>query len=117
MYHCFPTAFLDFLRCPKDAGRLICSTGEDAIAQGMVRCESCGRPFPVRDGLLDLLPELDHISAHEAFTRDEEAAVFYHNFSRAEVRRLMEPWFRVRRFAPSKCLPFLPGEWVFLQLE
>ncbi len=70
----FPLPLLTRLRCSNDGGVLrAAAEGPDRfLADGTVHCESCGRAFPVRQGVLSLLDEarLHAESAVEMQVRD-----------------------------------------------
>ena len=76
MYRRFPKRLLALLRCSRDAGTLAAEDAGPAIADGEVRCERCGRRYPVSGGILSLMDAsavLDGRSATEMRVRDEQA--------------------------------------------
>ena len=51
----------EVLVCPADHGALAAVTPADALPEGGLRCATCGRTFPVRDGIAVML--LDEATA------------------------------------------------------
>ena len=79
MYKSFPNNLLPLLRCEKDLGSLSLerstNQNQERVANGYLRCVSCGRAYPVRDGIVSLLDEnsLGVESSHERLSRDKLA--------------------------------------------
>jgi uncharacterized protein YbaR (Trm112 family) len=52
-------ALVDVLACPRCGGDLeAAESASDRLTK--VRCRKCSATYPVRDGILDFLPPLDH---------------------------------------------------------
>lgn len=45
----------DVLVCPEDHGALSAVDASDTLAEGGLRCATCGRTYPVRDGIAVML--------------------------------------------------------------
>jgi uncharacterized protein YbaR (Trm112 family) len=65
--------------CPNCTGRLV------VVDQSALACEVCGRAYPLRDGVLLLMPEYDddraqrYARAYEAIAQDDLATPFEHD--------------------------------------
>ena len=76
-YSGFPTSHVQFLRCKSDKGELqiaaVSSELPGFIRDGLLRCCSCGREYPIIDGIVHMLEnqELDAEGAHELRLRDK----------------------------------------------
>lgn len=81
MYLGFARELLQLIRCPQDEGVLLLpGGGDEAIRSGEVHCAQCGNVYPIRNGILDLMPGrevIDPISAHEIRSRDDEAENYH----------------------------------------
>ena len=79
MYGGFPVALVGLLRCPADSNelRLEVPTTTERIVDGSLVCRHCARTFPVRGGVVSLLPEapLHPESENEMTRRDQKAEV------------------------------------------
>jgi len=74
----FPMRALDYLTCPRDAGRLAGREGlsGDSLTHGQVGCEKCGTTYAIEEGILDLLGHQqvqDEAVRTEILIRDEQA--------------------------------------------
>jgi uncharacterized protein YbaR (Trm112 family) len=70
----FPTAALELLRCPVDAGALYAVTSDAFIMSGEVCCRTCTNKVPIIKGILDFMcfDGLDSESRHELSVREQE---------------------------------------------
>ena len=80
-YSGYPTSHILFLRCKSDGGELQVGTASSGlpgfVMDGLLRCCSCGREYPIIDGIVRMLEqqELDVEGAHELQLRDELNAI------------------------------------------
>jgi SAM-dependent methyltransferase len=76
MYTQFAVDLLRLLRCPHGSGRLVATSDERAIVDGVVRCECCAREYRVSQGILSLVDAsaLHPEGANEMGIRDRDTA-------------------------------------------
>jgi SAM-dependent methyltransferase len=97
MYAGFPTQLIDWLRCREDGDVLAASSSKGIstpgrIMTGALRCRSCDRRYPIRDGILCLLDPstLDDVSAVERAQRDIEAEEYERSLAQRPSFTAME---------------------------
>jgi SAM-dependent methyltransferase/uncharacterized protein YbaR (Trm112 family) len=82
-------AVLPLLECPYDRGSGLGLTAPDVpasseeIQEGVLRCTSCGRCYPILDGIACILPDELRTTEQEPSFRDEHTARVYAELSSA----------------------------------